>query len=80
MSGVLTEKWKCKQTVRVTERRELSVIELAYELHTVHTAMLERKEENHNKIINLCQLYNKRCLCWLHDTFRYKKCGSLYIM
>jgi len=29
MSGLLTEKWKCKQMVWVTERRELSMIKLS---------------------------------------------------
>ena len=29
MPGLLTEKWKCKQTVWVTERRELSMIKLS---------------------------------------------------
>ena len=45
MPGLLTEKLKCKQTVSVTERRGLSTVKQAYDLHTVHTAMLQKRKK-----------------------------------
>jgi hypothetical protein len=40
MPGLLTENWKCKQIASVTERRGLSRLKQAYDLHAVHTTFL----------------------------------------
>ena len=44
MPGLLTETWKCKQLVSVTERRELSTMKQAYDLHAAHIAILQEKK------------------------------------
>ena len=81
MSGLIAEKWKCKLMVWVTERRELSVIELSLWLtYSTYSNAGEKRKKTTTKTIKLCQLQNKRCLCLLHDEGRYKKCWSLYIM
>jgi len=44
MPGLLTEKWMCKQLVSVTERRELSTVKQAYDLHAAHIAILQERK------------------------------------
>jgi hypothetical protein len=57
MPGLLTETWKCKQLVSVTERRELSTMKQAYDLHAAHIAILQKKNyQTHSNKIH--QLYN----------------------
>jgi len=46
MPGLLTEKWKCKQIVSVTERRGLNTLEQAYDLYAVHTTIWQKRKNN----------------------------------
>ena len=43
--GLLTKKQKCKQTVSVTERRGRCMTNQAYDLQTVHTAILQKTKQ-----------------------------------
>ena len=54
-----TEKWRCTQTVSVTERLGISIMKQACEVRTVHTAILQKREnvyQPHSN--NIHQLYN----------------------
>ena len=57
MPRLLTEELKCKQIVSVTERRGLSVMKLVYDLHTVHTTILQKRKKTvsitHTAVISI---------------------------
>ena len=58
MSGLLTKKWKGKQMVWVTERRELSVIKLSLRLTYCTYNNPGEKRKKITKKINAYQLHN----------------------
>jgi hypothetical protein len=58
MPGVLTEKWKWKQMVAVTERLGLSTMKEAYDLHAVHTTILQKSNGCKPHSNNIHHLYN----------------------
>jgi hypothetical protein len=47
MPGLVTVKYKFKQIVWVTERWGLNTMKYAYDLHTVHTAILQKNYKLH---------------------------------
>jgi len=64
MPGLITKKWKCKQMVCVTERRELSMIELRLWLtYSTCNNAREKRKKTTTKKINVCQLHNT-CTLW----------------
>ena len=68
MPGLLTKKWKCKQMVSVTERRERSVIKLSLWLtYSTYSNAREKRKKTTGKKIYVCQLHNKRAI-WIKDT------------
>jgi hypothetical protein len=49
MPGLLTEKWKCKQIVSVTERWGLSMMKYVGDLHAIHTTILQYRERERER-------------------------------
>ena len=54
--ALLTKKYKCKQIVCVTEWRGLSTLKYSYELHAVHSTILQKIKTmsiNHTPTISI---------------------------
>ena len=71
MPGLLTEKWKCKQIVLVTERRELSMIKLSLWLtYSTYSKTGERRKKR-TKEMNVYQLHNRHAFPYIVGNFTF---------
>ena len=73
MPGVLTEKWKWKQIVSVIERQGLSTMKQAYDLHAVHTTILQENNVCQLHSNNIHHLYNTLKMVLMNTKMRSSK-------